>query len=70
MGHLGPKTRSLLLKIEFSCLHSCGHNFAPIVMKFGQDVCPDDFSDEFKYGSSGSKNWVTVTKNRIFLLTL
>jgi hypothetical protein len=56
MGHLGPKTRSLLLKIEFSCLHSSGHIFAPIVMKLGQDHCPNDFSSEFKYGSSGSKN--------------
>jgi hypothetical protein len=55
MGHLGPKTRSLLLKIACSCKHSSSHIFAPIVMKLGQDVCPNDFLDEFEYGSSGSK---------------
>ncbi|KAL4231162.1 hypothetical protein ACF0H5_008744 [Mactra antiquata] len=37
------------------CEDSSGHSFASIVLKLGQNVCPNDCSDEFEYGSSGVK---------------
>jgi hypothetical protein len=52
MGHLELKTRSPELKIEIPC----GHIFASIIIKLGQDACLGDSSDEFVHGSSRIKN--------------
>ena len=48
MGHAGSKTRSQDQVLEKPCVHSRGHIFSPMIMKFGQNVCPDEISDEFK----------------------
>ena len=56
MGHVGSKTRSPGQMLEKPFVGSRGHIFSRILMKVGQDVCLDDFSDEFKNGSRGVKN--------------
>ena len=60
LGHLGLKTRSLGQKlgqiIEKPCVHSRGHSFHPIFMKFGQNVYLDKIWVGIVFGSSGVKN--------------
>ena len=41
-------TRSYLTKPPVHCR---GHIFCAILMKFGQNICFDDFLDKFKNGS-------------------
>ena len=48
MAHVGSKTRSLAQIQEKHCVHSKGHNFGPILKKFGQNYCLDKISDEVK----------------------
>ena len=47
MGHVGSKTRSLGQIIGKPCVHSGGHSFDPMFMKFGQIVDIDEISDDF-----------------------
>ena len=56
LGHVGSKTRSLSQILEKPCVRSRSHIFSPILMKLGQNVCPDEISDEFEIGSCGVKN--------------
>ena len=51
MGHVGSKTRSLGQILEKPSVPSKGHIFNLILMKFGQNVCLDEISDEFANGS-------------------
>ena len=51
MDHVRSKTRSLGQNLEKPCVCSRGHIFSPIIMKFGQNVCFDEISDEFENGS-------------------
>ena len=47
----------LLEKENFlACVHSRGHIFSPIIMKLGQNVYLDEFSDELENGSCRLKN--------------
>ena len=39
MGHLGSKSRSIGQIIEKSGVQAGDHNFRPIIIKFGQNVC-------------------------------
>ena len=48
-----------------ACVCSGGHIFSPIVMKFGQNICLDEISDEFENGSCQVKNKVTRSNLRI-----
>ena len=48
--NVGLKTRSLGQILEKPYVHSRGHIFSPIIMKFGQNVCLDKISDEFEKG--------------------
>ena len=56
MGHVGSKTRSLDQIAEKPCEHSRGHIYGPIIMKVGQNVCPDKISDKFENGLCQVKN--------------
>ena len=56
LGHEGSKTRSLGQILEKSCLHSRGHIFGLIILKFCQDVCFDNILDRFESGSREVKN--------------
>ena len=70
MGHVGPKTRSLGQILEKPCVRARGHIFSPIIMKLGQNVCPDKIFDEFENGSCRVKNWVTRSNLRKTLCML
>ena len=70
MGHVGSKTRSQGKLLEQPCVRSRGHIFSPIIMKLGQNVCLDKFSDEFENGSCRVKNYVTRSNLRKILCTL
>ena len=59
MGHVGSKTRSLGQILEKPSVRSIGHIFSQIIMKPGQNVCPDRILDEFENGSCRVKNKVT-----------
>ena len=48
MGHVWSKTRSIGQILEKLCVCSRGHIFSPIIMKLGQNVCLDEFSDKFE----------------------
>ena len=57
-GHVGSKTRSIGQILEKHCIHSRGHIFSPIIMKFGQNDCLDEVLNEcesVKMGNVGSK---------------
>ena len=56
MGHVRSKTRSLGQMLEKPCVYSRGHFFSPIIMKFGQNVCLDEISNEIENGSCRIKN--------------
>ena len=53
--HVWSKTRSLGQIFEKPCVHSRGHISSLIIMKFGQNVCLDEISDELEMGYVGSK---------------
>ena len=55
-GCVGLKTRSLGQIIEKPCVCCRGHNFSPIIMKLGQNVCLDEILDEFENESCQIKN--------------
>ena len=55
MGHVGSKARSLGQIFEKPFVCSRGHNFSPIIMKLGQNVCLDKISDKLNIGHVGSK---------------
>ena len=55
IGHVRSKTRSLGQILEKPCVRSEGNIFSPIVMKLGQNVCLDKFSDENENGLCGVK---------------
>ena len=42
--------------LEKRCVRSRGHIFSQLTMKLGQNVCLDEISDEFEYGSCWVKN--------------
>ena len=48
MGDVRSKTKSLGQILEKPCIHSGGHIFSPIIMKFGQNVCLDEILDEYE----------------------
>ena len=54
--NVGLKTRSLGQILEKPYVHSRGHIFSLIIMKFGQNVCLDKISDEFENGSCQVEN--------------
>ena len=49
MGDVRSKIKSLGQILEKPCVRSGGHIFSPIIMKFGQNVCLDEISDEYCY---------------------
>ena len=56
MGHVGSITKSLGQILEKPCVGSRGHIFSLIILKLGQNICPDEISDELKkMGHVGSK---------------
>ena len=55
MGHAGSKTRSLGQILEKPFVRFTGHIFRLIIMTIGQNVCIDEFWDEFENGSCGIK---------------
>ena len=48
MGHVRSQTRSVDQILEKPCVRSRGHNFSPMIMKLGQNVCLYKISDEFE----------------------
>ena len=56
MGHVRSKNRSLGQISLKPCSPSRGHSFALILMKLYQNVCLDDISIRFEYGSCQVKN--------------
>ena len=50
MGVVGSKSRSLGQILEKPCLHSRGHNFCPIFLKLGQNVCFDHVMNPIENG--------------------
>ena len=48
MGHVRSKTRSLGQILEKPYVCSRGHIYSPIIMKLCQNVCFDEFSNEFE----------------------
>ena len=56
IGHNGSKTRSIGQILEKPCLCSIGHNFSPIIIELGQNICLDQISHEFENGSCRVKN--------------
>ena len=65
IGHVGSKTKSLGQMLEKPCVRSRGHNFSPIIMKHGQNVCLDEVSDEFENGSCRVKKPARVADFRL-----
>ena len=63
IGRVGSKIRSLGQILEKPCVHSRGHIFSPIIMKLGENVCPDEIWDEFENGSC----WVKKLGQNVFL---
>ena len=51
IGQVRSKTRSIHQISEKPCVHSRDHNFSPIIMNLGKNVCLDEISDELKNGS-------------------
>ena len=51
MGHVWYKPRSLGQMLEKLGVCARGHNFDPIIMKLGQNVCLDEMSDKCENGS-------------------
>ena len=49
MGHVGSKARSLSQILEKPSVRSRGHNFSPIIMKLGRNVCLDEILDELEF---------------------
>ena len=56
MGHVGSKTRSLGQMLEKPCARSRGDTFNQMIMKFGQNICLDEISDDYENGSCWVKN--------------
>ena len=46
---------SSVCRQHLPCGHSRGHISYSIHLKFGQNVCLDEISDKFEFGSPGSK---------------
>ena len=57
--HVRSKTRSSGQIFKKSCVRSGGQIFSPIIMKRRQNLCLDDFYDEYENGSCPVKNYVT-----------
>ena len=55
LGHQGSATRSLGHIEEIPCARSRGHISCSIDLKFGENVCLGEISDEFKFGSPREK---------------
>ena len=55
MSHVRSKTRSLSQILDKPCVCFRGHIFSPIIMKLGQNVSPDEISDEYENRSCGGK---------------
>ena len=68
LDHVGSKTRSLGQILEKSIVPFRGLIFSPILMKLGQNVCPNEISDEFEIWSCWFKNLVTRPNLRKTLL--
>ena len=64
---MGSKTRSLSYILLKPCVHSRGHSFASIFMQFHQNICLDNTSIKFEYGSCQIKK---VKFHQIFVCTL
>ena len=66
MGYVGSTTRSLGQILERPCVCSrVEATFSvPIIIKFGQNVCLNDISYEFKNGSCLVKNQVNRSNLR------
>ena len=56
MVHVGSITRSLGQTLEKMCVRSGDHILVQILMKLRQNVCFDDFQDEFENESCLVKN--------------
>ena len=56
MGHVGSKTRSVGQMIEKPCEPDASHIMYPIIMKICLNVCLDQTSVKFEYGSCCLKN--------------
>ena len=56
LGHVGSKTWLLGQILEKPCVHSRGHIFSSIIMKYGQNVCLDEILGGFENGSCRVKN--------------
>ena len=56
MGHVESKSRSPGQILEKPSIHFRGHIFSLILMKLGQNVCPDEMLDKFENGSCLVKN--------------
>ena len=56
MGHVESKTRSVGQIIEKPSEHNAGHIIHPVIMKICQNVCLDETSVKFQYGSCCIKN--------------
>ena len=55
MGHVKSKTRSLGQMLEKPCVHSRGHIFSLIIMKFVRLFSLMKFQTSLKIGHAGSK---------------
>ena len=64
MGQVGSKTSSQGQILEKPSLHSRGHIFNLMLMKFDQNICLDEISDEFENGSCWLSNLVTQANHR------
>ena len=62
LGHLGSNGSSLGQIKEISCGHYRGHIYCSVDLKIGQNVCRDQISNEFEFGSPGVKKYVTRSK--------
>ena len=51
MGHVWSKTRSLGQILDKPCVCSRGLIFCPLIIKLVENVCLDEFLDEFENGS-------------------
>ena len=63
--HLESKTRSVGQILEKKCVHSRDLFLVQILIKLAQNVCLDDFYDEYENGSFQVKNWVPSANLRI-----
>ena len=50
--------------LEKPCVCSGGHIFSPIIMKLGENVCPNEIWNKFENGSCQVKIWVTRSNLR------